>query len=86
VRTTVRLNDGLLREAKRYAVQHGRTLTSVLEDALRQFLSRSTGRVHVEPFRMPTARGRLRPGADLDDTASLLDLTEKPIDLARKRR
>lgn len=78
MRTTVRLDDRLLREAKRYAAQHGRTLTGVFEDALRQFLARPARSPDAEPFRMPTAKGRLRPGVDLDDSAALWDLTEKP--------
>jgi hypothetical protein len=78
VRTTVRLNDRLLRDAKRYALQHGRTLTSVMEDALRQFLAHSRRPSSTGPFRMLTAKGRPRPGVDLDDSAALWDLTEKP--------
>ena len=33
MRTTVRLNERLLAEAKKYAAQSGKTLTAVLEDA-----------------------------------------------------
>ena len=36
MRTTVRLDDDLLREAKRVAAEEGRTLTSLLEDGLRE--------------------------------------------------
>ena len=57
MRTTVRIDDRLLREAKRYAVQHGRTFTCVLEDSLRQFLGNSARRKGVEPFRMVTFKG-----------------------------
>jgi len=78
MRTTVRLDDRLLREVKRYAAEHGRTLTSVLEDALRQFLSGTARRKPAGPFRMVTFKGDgLRPGVDLDDSAALWDLTEK---------
>ena len=41
--------DRLLREVKRYAAERGRTLTSVLEDALRQFLSGTAGASPAEP-------------------------------------
>ena len=41
-RTTVRIDEALLNEAKAYAAQNGRSLTSVMEDALRQLLNRST--------------------------------------------
>jgi len=79
MRTTVRLDERLLREAKRFAAQRGRTFTSVLEDALRQFLASSGRPKRARPFRMLTFRGNgLRPGVDLDDSAALWDLTEKP--------
>jgi hypothetical protein len=79
MRTTVRLDERLLREAKRFAAERGRTFTSVLEDALRQFLAGSARQRPARPFRMLTFKGNgLRPGVDLDDSAALWDLTEKP--------
>jgi plasmid stability protein len=45
-RTTVRIDDELLAEAKAFAARHGRSLNSVVEDALRQLLR---GRQHSEP-------------------------------------
>src|SRR4051812_25611914 len=38
-RTTVRIDDQLLADAKAFAARHGRSLNSVMEDALRQMLS-----------------------------------------------
>jgi hypothetical protein len=77
MRTTIRLDDELLTQAKLEAARTGRTLTAVIEDALREVLARS-GRTDAEPRpRLPTFRGRgVRPGVDLDDSASLLDLME----------
>ena len=82
MRTTVRLPDDLFREVKRHAAETGRTLTEVIEDSLRQALARGRQRVsHEEPFRVPTFRGTgLRPGIDLDDTASLLDVLDDEDD------
>jgi hypothetical protein len=37
----VRIDEVLLNEAKAYAARHGRSLNSVMEDALRQLLNRS---------------------------------------------
>jgi len=79
VRTTIRLNERLLRDLKKLAAARGRTLTAVIEDAVRQFLAHTTaanGRPKAPPFRIITFKGRLRPGADLDDSAALLDLME----------
>jgi hypothetical protein len=40
MRTTVRLDDALLTEAKKLAADSGRSLTAVIEDALREVISR----------------------------------------------
>ncbi len=78
MRTTVRLDEALLAEAKKCAAESGRTLTSVIEEALRESLARrresATPRRHV---RLKTVNGKgVRPGVDLDDTASLFELME----------
>ena len=77
MKTTIRLDDQLLIEAKKVAALTGRTLAAVIEDALREALARrrqSTGRQRI---RLTTvAGGALLPGVDLDDSASLLDLME----------
>ena len=78
MRTTVRLDDHLLREAKQFAARTGRTLTAVIEDALREALNRSQKRPRRPPVKLPTFRGQgLRSGVDLDDTASLLELMDE---------
>lgn len=76
MRTTIRLDEELLRDAKRAAVERGTTLTAVIEDALRRALT--PGAVaSVVDVEIPTFRGDgLQPGVDLDDTASLLDLMD----------
>lgn len=80
MRTTIRLDDALLAEAKAAAAARGTTLTAVIEDALRESLARRhdaprTQR-HVE---LPTSGegSKLMPGVDLDDSAALLDLMER---------
>lgn len=77
MRTTVRLDERLLAEAKKYAAESGRTLTAVLEDALRETLARRRARPRAKPIRLKTVTGGgVRPGVDLDDSASLTDLME----------
>ena len=86
MRTTVRLDDRLLREAKAVAAQERRTLTAVIDDALRQFLARrSVHRKRVPAKLITFGNGGLRPGVDLDDTAALIDLMEagEPLDKRR---
>ncbi|MFI4887347.1 MAG: hypothetical protein ACHP7B_01210 [Burkholderiales bacterium] len=77
MRTTVRLDDHLLREAKKYAAESGRTLTSVLEDALRDTLARRSVQATRTRVRHKTFKGDgVRPGVDLNDSAALLEAME----------
>jgi hypothetical protein len=79
MRTTVRMEDGLLRRAKRIAAQRETTLTAILEEALREWLERQRRNRKRERAELPTTRasGGLRPGVDLDDMADLLDRMER---------
>lgn len=77
MRTTIRLDRALLAEAKEVAARTGRTLTAVIEEALRESLARRKQRPRSAAVPLPTHRGgRLQPGIDLDDTAALLDIME----------
>jgi hypothetical protein len=77
MRTTVRLDEHLLAEVKKYAAESGRTLTSVLEDALRDTLARRSAQPKRKPVRLKTFKGDgVRPGVDLDDSAALLEAME----------
>ena len=74
MRTTVRLDESLMKEVKKAAADSGRTLTGVIEDALRESLSRRRSAKDRRRVRLPTFRGRgLLPGAELDNTSALLD-------------
>jgi hypothetical protein len=80
MRTTVSLDDDLLAEAKQVAARTGRSVSAVVEDALRESLRRRrhTTRRAVE---LPVfGEGGTQPGVDLDDTAALLDLMERDDD------
>jgi hypothetical protein len=77
MRTTVRLDEQLLTEAKKLAAESGRTLTAILEDALREALARRSPEHKRARVRLKTFKGDgLRPGVDLDDSAALLDTME----------
>lgn len=78
MRTTVRLDDDLLRAAKQHALSTGRTLTSVLEDSLRHELARSESARSVQPYRLQPIESALQAGVRLDDNADLLDVLEAP--------
>jgi Ribbon-helix-helix protein, copG family len=79
MRTTIRMDDALLAQAKSEAIRTGRTLTQVIEDAVRESLARAAA---AEPSRSPVllptfAGGGLQPGVDLDSSASLGDLMDR---------
>jgi hypothetical protein len=77
MRTTIRLNDDLLAQAKQAAIKSGRTLTSVIEDALRQALSRPEKPPRRRRTRLiSSGNGWLRPGVNLDSNAELLDIMD----------
>lgn len=77
MRTTLDLDDHLLHETKVLARRMGKTLTAVVEDALRERLSRrpsDTARRRVE---LPSVGGNgVLPGVDLDDSAGLRDIMD----------
>ena len=57
------------------AAESGRTLSAILEDALREKLARRRARPRTGPARLKTVKGGgVRRGVDLDDSAALLDL------------
>jgi hypothetical protein len=77
MRTTIRIDEKLLQEAKIVAARRGTTLKSIIEDALRESLARQHDAPHREKVRLITYKGNgLLPGVDLDDSAALLDLME----------
>jgi Arc/MetJ family transcription regulator len=73
VRTTIKIDDQLLAEAKARAAASGRTLSALVEDALREALARRPSMGRDRRRQLPTfAGGRLLPGVGLDDSAALL--------------
>lgn len=75
MKTTLNLNDELLRRAKREAATRGTTLTAVVEDALRSALSEATGVREHFTLRLPTVKGG--PAAvDPADRAALYELLD----------
>jgi predicted glycosyl hydrolase (DUF1957 family) len=78
VRTTLRVDDELLRRAKSYAARRGRSLTSVFEEALRRLLAEAERLDKRERVELPVsvATGGVLPGVDLDDSAALQEVME----------
>ncbi len=77
MRTTIRLDDNLLKDAKKAALESNMSLTSLIEVALKEKLYRQEQLGPLKPVKLKTFKGAgLQPGVDLDDTRSLLDIME----------
>lgn len=71
------LDDQLFREAKRMAAETHKTMTSVVEDALRLLVASRREARRAPSAVLPKFRGRgVQPGVDLDHSAGLLDRME----------
>jgi hypothetical protein len=78
MRTTIRLDEQLLAEVKRLALDTGRTFTEVVEDALRLALVQRKRRAGRVPTKLHTCAGKgLQPGVDLTSNAGLHDLMDE---------
>ena len=75
MRTTVRLDEGLLEQARREAARRGVTLTALIEQGLRMALRRPRSSPRAARVELPVSRatGGLLPGIDLNDSSDLLD-------------
>jgi hypothetical protein len=74
MRTTIRLDDLLLRQAKATAATQGRSLNDFIVDAVRAAVARRAVRDRVP---LPSFKGAgLQYGVDLDDSSALLDIME----------
>jgi hypothetical protein len=77
MRTTLDLDKDLLIRAKEAAGRSGRTLTALIEDALREVLNRRKPRIPRKPFRVRTFRGgTVLPGVPVNDNAALRDVMD----------
>jgi len=73
-RTTVALDDALLRLLKKRAAEDGRTLQAVIDDVLRRGLvPRARERYRL---RLQGSEAREQPGVDILDREKLFDLMD----------
>jgi len=78
MRTTLNLQDDLMRAAKQEAARRGITLTALLEEALWEHLRGSEERASRSfHLRLVTVEGGPRTGVDLDDRRSLYDVMDE---------
>ena len=79
MRTTIRLDEPLLRQAKAESRRRGETLTSLIERGLRLVLAASGRPPRRARVKVPVSRaaGGTRPGVDLDNSSALLDILDR---------
>ena len=76
MRTSIRLDDDLLREAKSYAATTHRTLDRLFEDTLREALPQRQVQKRRR-VRLPTSGGGdLQPGVNIGDSKGVPDLMD----------
>ena len=74
----MRLPEDLMREVKKVAAETDRTLTSVIEDALREHLGRRHEVATASKVELPEdGEGGLLPGVTLDDSRALRKLLDE---------
>jgi hypothetical protein len=79
MRTTIRINDDLLKRAKKHAADEGRTLTSLVEDGLTLILSKpKTGQRKRVKLPVSKASGGVLPGIDLNRSSDLEEVMNAP--------
>lgn len=78
MRTTVSIDDDLFKRARLLAAQRHRSLSALIEDALREVLARRPRATKSKTTpRLPTVKGKRLAGVDYDSLASLMELTEE---------
>ena len=77
MRTTVRIDDNLLLQARKQAASFDQSLSALVEDALRAWLVRKQPKEPDTGFTLITYKGKgLQPGIDLDNSGSLFELMD----------
>ena len=79
MRTTIRINDDLLKGAKKRAAEEGLTLTALVEEGLRLVLSKAGPgpRTRIE-LPVSEAAGGVLPGVDLNRSSDLEEVMNAP--------
>jgi hypothetical protein len=79
MRTTIRIKDDILNQAKKRAAEEGRTLTSLIEEALALAVTKPKrtrrGRVDLP---VSKASGGVLPGIDLNRSCDLEEAMNEP--------
>jgi hypothetical protein len=80
MRITVRIDDELLKRAKKRAANEGRTLTSLVEEGSAAILAEARGS-RSEQVRLPVSKasGGVLPGVDLNRSCELEEVVNRSL-------
>jgi Ribbon-helix-helix protein, copG family len=76
MKTTLDLDDELVKAVKREAADSGRTMTDIIEQSLRESLLRLAAPKKPYRFKLPVVKGRRPPAVDINDRDALYDFME----------
>jgi hypothetical protein len=72
------MESELLKDVRKYAAEHDRTMTSVIEEAIRNLLAMAAHPADEEPYvAEPFSVGELAPGIDWSSNRSIREATER---------
>jgi plasmid stability protein len=78
MRTTLDLDDSLMRKLKARAATEGETMTRLVENAIRRYLSDSSAASPAFELKLLAKRGKTVAGIDFDDRESIYEAMERP--------
>jgi hypothetical protein len=86
LRTTIRLEESLLEQAKAEAARRNTTLTSLIEEGLHRVIKDAYKPVRRKKVVLPISRegGGTLPGVDISNSAELLDIMDGYLDPGRR--
>lgn len=73
MRTTVNIDDDVLRQARTRAAAEGRTLGQLITDALRERLARRPAKGRARYRAVTAGEGGVHPGIDITSNAAVRD-------------
>ena len=76
MRTTLDIDDTILRRARKLAAEEGKSLTRIVEEALRARVTPKKREGKHFRLRLLTKKGKLVPGVDLADRDALYERME----------
>ncbi|MBF0493295.1 MAG: DUF2191 domain-containing protein [Deltaproteobacteria bacterium] len=78
MRTTIRMDDQLLQEAKTFAAKIGLSLTRLMEEGLKLRLKQAPAKGKSKKIKFPVSKGNcIRPGININSNAELYDLMDE---------